>query len=415
MSLFRAEAVEEKRRKLWGDVRIAHPPSLALWTAVISAVCVALIVVLAVGRYTRQETVSGFLEAGSGVVEVRPLQEGRVSRVLVRQGAHVKAGDPLIEFVSDVEALQGGPALDAQLAETNRQLDALERRRRAAAAGYSSENQRLRQQIGSQRELLLNLAGQRRDQLAAVELARADLQRLEQLQSRGFAPGSEVDRRRRTVLAEDTVLRQINSERAATDARIADMSSRIDASPAREAETEAVLSAEVARISQQRTQLAVARGYIVRAPVSGVITRMLVTDGMTPANNGALLTISPEGSMMFARVLVPTRAIGFLEVGQPANLKIDAFPYQRFGMLKGYVSDIYPMVIRPGEMAFPIEQKGPAYQVDIFITREFVNAYGNRRELRPGMVLQADLPIDRRKLWQQLFDPLLAPGRRAPN
>lgn len=408
MSLFRPQAIEEKRRKLWGDVRIAYPPSLTLWTIVISVVCVALIVVLATGRYTRKETVSGFLESGAGSVDVRPLQEGRVARVLVQQGSRVKVGDPLIEFVSDVEGLQGGPALDAQIAETDLQIQALDRRRESVAAAYSSEAERLRQQVGAQRALLEILADQRRGQVTVVQLARADLERIERLQSQGYAPGSEVDRRRRAVLAEDAVLRQLDSERAATDGRIADLSSRIDAIPAREAETAAMLSSESARVSQQRTELSVARGYVVRAPVAGMVTRMLVREGITPANNGPLLTIAPEGSLLFARLLVPTRAIGFLEVGQQANLKVDAFPFQRFGILKGYISDIHPMVVRPGELAFPIEQTEPVYQVDVFITREFVNAYGDRRELRPGMVLKADLPIDRRRLWQQLFDPLLA-------
>jgi membrane fusion protein len=41
-----------------------------------------------------------------------------------------------------------------------------------------------------------------------------------------------------------------------------------------------------------------------------------------------------------------------------------------------------------------------------------VVAYGERRDLRAGMVLRADLPIDRRRLWQQLFDPLLAVEKR---
>lgn len=196
MSLFRPQAIEEKRRKLWGDVRISQPPSLTIWTVVISVICAALVMVLVTGRYTRKETVPGFLESGAGAVDVRPLQPGRVARVLVQQGARVKAGDPLIEFVSDVEGLQGGPAIDAQLAETDQQLQALQSRRIAVGVAYASEVERLRQQVAAQRALLAILSDQHRGQVSAVELARADLLRIERLQTQGFAPGSEVDRRR---------------------------------------------------------------------------------------------------------------------------------------------------------------------------------------------------------------------------
>lgn len=136
--------------------------------------------------------------------------------------------------------------------------------------------------------------------------------------------------------------------------------------------------------------------------------RVLAREGSTPIGNTSLMTIAPNGALLEARLLVPTRAIGFLEVGQEANLQIEAFPFQRFGVVKGYIRQIQPMVIRPGDIAFPIQQTEPVYEVRVFITREFINAYGTARPLRPGMVLRADLPIDRRRLWQQLFDPLLA-------
>lgn len=70
-------------------------------------------------------------------------------------------------------------------------------------------------------------------------------------------------------------------------------------------------------------------------------------------------------------------------------------------------------VIRPGEASFPIGHNEPIYLVRVELSRDYVDAYGERRQLLPGMELVADIPIDRRRLWQQLFDPLLAAGRRA--
>ena len=245
-----------------------------------------------------------------------------------------------------------------------------------------------------------------------MALAEADLERLTRLQDQGFAPGAEVDRRRRTVLAETNALRDLDGEIAAARARLSDLRSQIAAIPARQAEIEAALSSESARIGQQRAELAVARGYVLRAPIAGTVSRVLAREGLTPANNGRLLTIAPQGSMLYARLLVPTRAIGFIKVGQPANLQIEAFPYQRFGMIRGRVTRINPLVVRPGDIIYPIEQTESVYEVEVFLPREHVMGYGERHALRPGMVLKADLAIDRRRLWQQLFDPLLAAQAR---
>lgn len=412
MSLFRSQAIEAKRRKLWGDVRLAQPPSLTAWTCAISIICMILVSVLIVGRYTRKETVPGFLDSEAGVVDVRPVQGGRVARVFVRQGAEVAAGAPLIEFVSDVGGIEGAPALDVQILETDRQLAAVRARSDALVAGYRGESRRLEDQVLSQERQLALTRQQRQGQENAVDLARRDLERIESLQSQGFAPGSEVDRRRRTLLAEEDALRDLDVGIADATTRISDLRAQIALAPIRQSESASVLAAEESRLDQQRAQLNAARGYVLRAPVAGTVTRVLVREGLTPANNGSLLTIAPKGALLQARLLVPTRAVGFLEVGQEANLQIEAFPFQRFGMVKGYISAIQPMVIRPGDIVYPIEQSEPVYEVEVFITREFIDTYGERRALRPGMVLRADLPIDRRRLWQQLFDPLLAARAR---
>ncbi len=111
-------------------------------------------------------------------------------------------------------------------------------------------------------------------------------------------------------------------------------------------------------------------------------------------------------------MLVPTRAAGFLEVGQVARLQVEAFPFQRFGFVEGRIVEIARTVTRPGEAAFLIEQTAPVYEVRVSLERDYVTAYGERRALQPGMGLRADIPIDRRRLWQQLFDPLLAAAKR---
>ena len=290
MTLFRTEALEAKRRKLWGDVRLAQPPRLAIWTVVLSAICLAIIIALVFGRYTRKETVPGFLYAESGVVDVRPVQGGRVSRVFVREGQTVAAGDPLIEFTSDLGDLKAGPVLDIQIAEADRQLLAFRQRGDAVAQGYAAERSRLEEQVQAQQDLQTILAAQRTGQSNAVVLAEADLERLSRLQDQGFAPGVEVDRRRRAVLAETNALRELDGQLAAAKARVADLRSQIAALPSRQAEIEAALSSERARIGQQRAELAVARGYVLRAPIAGTVSRVLAREGFTPANNGRLLT-----------------------------------------------------------------------------------------------------------------------------
>lgn len=413
MNLFRPEAIDEKRRRLWGEVRLAQPVSLAVWTAVLTFICVAVFVVLVFGKYTRKETVPGFLEGAEGMVEVRPVQAGRVSRILVQEGDTVSKGDPLIEFTSDISGIGGGPILDRQLVETDRQMTSLRDRQSAISQSYQGGRDRMVEQMEAQRRLKGILTNQLQLQMAALALAQTDAERTSRLQEKGFAPNAEVERRRRALLAEQAAVADMNSRISQVDASIGELASQLATLPAAEAAALATLEMEGARLAQRKAEIEVARGHVVHSPIDGTVSRLQVRAGATPSGQESLLAIVPRGSMLQARLLVPTRAIGFLNLRQEARLQVDAFPFQRFGFVTGYIRAIHPVVVRPGDAAFPIEHTEPVYEVEVFITREHMNAYGQRRDLRPGMTLLADIPIDRRTLWQQLFDPLLAAGKRA--
>lgn len=413
MTLFRPEAIEAKRRRLWGQVRLAQPPSLTIWTVVLVAVCAAVFLALVFGRYTRKETVRGFLAPEAGIVQVRAVQPGRVARILVQEGAVVAEGAPLIEFTSDIASSGQGPMLDLQLAETDRQVGSLADRRVAIQLGFAGERRRVLEQIEAQGRLKVILQSQRQVQADGLALSATDAERILRLQSQGFAPNSEVDRRRRTFLAERMALADLDSRISQVEASAAELQSQLAAIPARAAEALAGLASEGSGLAQRRAELAVARGYVLRAPVAGTISSLQARPGMTPTGDLPLLSISPANSELEARLLVPTRAAGFLKVGQEARMQVDAFPFQRFGFVEGRIRAITTNVVRPGEALFPIEQTEPVYEIRVTLARDYVNAYGERRRLQPGMALRADIPIDRRRLWQQLFDPLLAAGKRS--
>ncbi len=413
MGLFRPEAVEAKRRRLWGEVRLAQPPSLVIWTAVLTALCVFVFAALIFGHFTRKETVQGFLLPEAGIVQVTAVQAGRVSRVLVREGQSVEEGASIIEFTSDVSSLGQGPVLDVQLAETERQRAALDDRQDALSRGYESDQERLRDQIAAQNRLQQILLQQRAVQADALALSEADTERLARLQAQGYAPAVEVDRRRRTVLAERTALADLDARISQSEATSAELRSQLAALPARLAEATARVASDAASVAQRRAELQVARRHQLLAPIAGTISSLQARPGMTPAADLPLLSISPDGSPLEARLLVPTRASGFLKVGQTTRLQIEAFPFQRFGFVEGRILDVTRTVIRPGEALFPIQQTEAVYEVRVSLSRDYVDAYGERLRLQPGMALRADIPIDRRTLWQFLFDPILASGKRA--
>jgi membrane fusion protein len=122
----------------------------------------------------------------------------------------------------------------------------------------------------------------------------------------------------------------------------------------------------------------------------------------------SLLSILPAGSALQAQLLVPSRAIGFIDPGSRVVLRYEAFPYQKFGQQYGRVTDVSRSALNSSEVATLIGQQSqqPLYRVQVKLDKQFVLAYGHKEPVKPGMALQADILMDRRSLLEWVFEPL---------
>jgi membrane fusion protein len=119
-----------------------------------------------------------------------------------------------------------------------------------------------------------------------------------------------------------------------------------------------------------------------------------------------LLTILPEGSALHAELLVPTRAIGFVRPGQEVSLRYEAFPYERFGQYRGTVKSVGKNVWTQGEKLGPLVIREPSYRIAVTVEQQQVQAGEQSLPLRSGMLVSADLLLEKRSLLEWLFQPI---------
>src|SRR6188768_3530235 len=93
--LFRQEAIDAQREKFLGEATIARPVPFWVFTLLAAGIAALLIVVAVWGQYQRRERVEGFLALDTGAARVSTPDSGRITELMVREGAEVQAGDPL--------------------------------------------------------------------------------------------------------------------------------------------------------------------------------------------------------------------------------------------------------------------------------------------------------------------------------
>ena len=128
-----------------------------------------------------------------------------------------------------------------------------------------------------------------------------------------------------------------------------------------------------------------------------------------------LLAIIPDDSPLEAHLYAPSRSIGFVHAGQQVLLRYLAYPHQKFGMHRASVVAVSRNPMAPTDLGFPPADgsREPLYRIKARLDTQAIAAYGRLEPLQPGMQIEADILLDRRRLIEWIFEPLLGLAGRA--
>ena len=215
------------------------------------------------------------------------------------------------------------------------------------------------------------------------------------------------------VLSQESAIRQLEQQRGQHEGDLKDAESQLAGLPTGHEEKLSQLRSVRSELEQSLAQLDVNSAYVIQAPVAGRIASLQAEPGQAVTLQTPLAALVPEGSGLEANLLVPSRSTGFIQSGQEVRLRIDAFPYQRFGALIGHVQQVSKASYRPGELLAPVDVKETVFRVIVSLDRASVSAYGEDRLLTPGMALSADVVTEKRHFIDWVLDPIRAVRARA--
>ena len=139
----------------------------------------------------------------------------------------------------------------------------------------------------------------------------------------------------------------------------------------------------------------------VRAPVSGIVfdPQAPVESVLTPGER--ILSIVPQDGL-YAEVFVPNKDIGFVKVGQKAKVRIDAFPFTRYGEIDGSVQTIGADALPPsGSMNFY------RFPIKLSLENYFLESSGTKIPLKPGMAITTNLKLRDKRVISLISDLLV--------
>ena len=359
---------------------------------------------------------------------LQPLETSVVKRVLVKDGDVVQAGQVLVELDATAAAADGASVaeqLSAMLSEERRTtalLQALQggRQQPVAPPGLSprdgaqlhaewaditarlsrlhAEQTRRKAELATVRETIAKLE-------ATLPIARRREADFKSLTAQGFMGAhAEQDRTRERIELE----RDLATQQARLTEAQAALAESDSGRQAYLAETQRTLSDRQAQAGSKREQLAQERSKTeqrarltqLSAPVGGTVQQVAVhTEGgvVTPAQ--VLMVIVPRDAQVTAEVVVDNKDIGFVNAGQLAAVKLETFPFTRYGTVDATVRSVTADAVND-------EKKGAIFPATLSLRQDSIQVDGKRIHLSPGMNVTAEIKTGRRRVIDYLLSPV---------
>jgi len=429
------------------------PLAGAIGGTIIALFCIAL-AWASLGQIDIVASASGKIIPTGRTKVIQPFETGVVRAIRVRDGQAVKAGEVLIELdptinEAELRHVQGDlltaeldiARLTAALSESADPVASFQPPASAGAGLVAMQRQFLSRQMDEQRAKRAALDRQRGQKEAELATVSASINKLETvlpvLQQRVDIKqtlyardiGSKVNYLeilQALIEAQQELAVQKSRAHEAEAALAAIIETRQQAvaefqrtqfGELVEAQRKAAGFREDIAKATQRTQL-----QLLTAPVDGTVQQLAVhTVGgvVTPAQ--ALLVVVPDDSHLEIEAMVSNRDIGFVRVGQDAEIKIDTFSFTRYGLLHGRVLSVSQDAITrdkppdrqgdrtPGSETSTSEPKGQEllYAARISLDRTQMQVEDNVVNLSPGMAVTVELKTGSRAVITYLLSPLL--------
>ena len=418
---------------------------MALFTIALAWACLGQIDIVAVAP--------GRLIVSERTKVIQPLERSVVQRILVQDGDHVEAGQPLVELdptsaqadkasltetrkaaqsewlraralqqmlskqelvTHTHQALDAKKALEndiptdwspADKADTQAQLAAEWSDITARLARLSAEHHRRQAEAATVRAMIAKLE-------ATLPIARQREQDFQSLTTQGFMSGhANQDRRRERIeLERDLATQQARYQEAQAALREAQHTRS-----AYLAETQRALSERQAQADLKRHQTgqelakATQREHLatLTAPVSGTVQQLaLHTEGGVVTEAQALMVIVPDAASVSAEVQLENKDIGFVAPGQDVAIKLETFPFTRYGTIKATVDKVTQDAVND-------EKRGAVFPATLKLNQTHIDVDGKPIRLAPGMNVTAEIKTGKRRVIEYLLSPIEKAGRES--
>ena len=357
-------------------------------------------------EYSRKESVRGWLVSQPGVVRVVHQGSAVVRDVVRKSGEQVKQGEPLIYLSMDSTLADGNSMNEQVLVQLRKEVNEVDAQLDLSRAQQELDTDSLILQLEEFDAGIDSLLSRIREQRHLFNLSGEKLRRLENAALSGAVTDWDLIQQQENLGALEQGLGMLQQDMASQQRERELLTSRQKSVPLQAEIQRSILRSRRTQLAQQIAEFESKRLSVLNSPVTGTVASVEIRAGSTVAPQQLLMTLLPADMKLAAEVYVPSRAAGFIRPGQLVRLTYDAFPRQQFGTFEGRIRRVSEFVLLPDEIPQTFPLREATYKVSVEIRDTVIDTEAGIASLRPGMLLAAEIVLEKRNLFDWLLEPL---------
>lgn len=463
----RLRMVRSDQEFLPAALAILETPPSPVHVALLWTICLLMLFAIVwsyFGHIDILATAQGKIQPAGRVKTVQPLEIGKVIAVHVENGQHVAAGDILIEldrteaFADETSSKAAHSAFRAEWSRRKTAIAAAEardagkpkvdwpddvppdtraREERVLRGDLSrlkvfveSFDAQIEEKRAEERRLRETIAAQE----ALIETLRKRVDMRTALVTRKAIPQASLIDAQQTLQSQQTALvtakGQLAEVRANIDVLTKEREKTFQNFIADNAQKLSEAERQIDELEQRSSKAHAKTGHMtLTSPISGTILGLSVTSKnqvVTPSEE--LMRIVPDDAGLEVECYAQNKDIGFIQVGQPAAIKIESFPFTRYGSIDASVTRVARDAI-PEPDARTVEgnpaknskssyfgaqrTQNLVFPVTLTLDRKVMTVDGQDVPLSPGMAVSVEIKTGKRRILEYFFSPLVETASRA--
>ena len=406
--MFRKDFFLHKKNEWLGDVHISNPVSYRLLGLYCFILFLTFITFLFFAHYTNREKSQGSIIPEKGIININSNDNGFIKDIFISNGSHVKKGAPLFSISKEKNAEQ-----------------------------YGNTNQYINKQLEKQKLLLIKTINDKKSFLDIQKKMKTDyineikndkieiknqilitqrqslkmksiLSNMQKLKSKGYVSNLEIQQQENLFLENEKQMKLLKRQLIENTMKLNEQEDFLNRINNEYKIEENKINQDIFEIEKNMALNKNDEQNIYFAKEDGIVSSLLFEKGQSIKTGDTVIAVIPENSKFVVQLFVPSNSIGFIKPGNNVVLRYQAYPYQKFGVQHGKVKEISKSITSAKQITDITgnPSNDPYYKIIVEPEKQFIDAYGEQKKLISGMIVDADIMLEKRNIFEWIFEPM---------